>query len=218
MDREKTLHLRTVLLFGLEVQKLFPQIAEEYTKSTATMKKLARKYKIASRFKIKFATAVSVIQKAIKGYNGVYTSIRDVQSYAGLLSKETVKEIADKHQDISRIKNGKKQTREHKGIHAQTPDERMISIRNALIARGIQNPPALVPFLDPEKKRVRELYDSAICRKRTKVYCGKIAECINQELYSKELALGTRVRTGRSISSLIQRMKKNREWLPILKT
>lgn len=215
MTREKTMNIRTALVFGLEVQKLFPQIADEYTDKT--LKQLAQKYKIAKRFKIKFKTAISVIQKAICGYDGKLKNIHDVPAYSGLITNKKVHaKIVEKHQTAGRSTNGKNQVKKYRGIHAQTISERIDRIYSALRARGIENPPEIIPFSKDEKKRIRELYDIPEFKKGKYIWTQKIANAINAEFHGKKLAKKEPARSYKSVSELIRRMHKTGEWDRIL--
>ncbi len=215
MTREKTLNIRTVLVFGLEVQKQFPQIAEEY--KDLTMEKIAKKYKIAKKFKIKFETAVSVIQKAITGYNGNLKSIHDIQAYPGLIT-DTKKHavIVDEHQTKGRIANGKNQVKERKGIHAQSIFERIEKCYSALRARGIEHPGEIIAFDLAERKRVRILYDLPQYKKGKYIWTQKIADTLNLEFHTKKLKKNIHIRGHKSVSGLIRRMHKTGEWDTIL--
>lgn len=208
MDRTQALHIHTVLKYGLELQKLFPTIAQEYRKLSC--RKIAKKYKLATRFNIHLDTAISVVQKALRGYDGSIPSIH-IEAYHGLLTEKEMDTLGQEHVRLSGVKTGKAQVKAGTGIHAQTPMERVKAIYNALRARGIKNPKPIVPFGEEEKKFIISLTKKKAYQRDGFICNQKIADMVNKTYYAKQHKKGIHVRDDRSIRAFIQRLRKHKE-------
>ncbi len=207
MNREKALNIRTMLVYGLDLQQRLPQIKDEYTKHTC--KQIARKHGVADLFNVKPDTAIAIVLTALKGYNGGYPSLH-VKPYKGLLAPKVFNKLSTQHQTVARLKNGKKQLKKHKGIHAQTPQQRAECLKNALKARGIKHSKPIVEFSEKEKQLILVLAQNPAYRAGSKIRVCKITKEVNKQRHSKKDKHRVIVRKPRSIGSLIQKMKKRK--------
>lgn len=209
MDQVKASHMNAVIQFGYRLQKLVPELGNEY--QTHTLKKLAKMHNVASLFKTTPNTAISIVRIALRGYHGKFTYVT-TKAFPGLLRKKKYNAISKKHRQAGRSKTGKRLRRKKKGIHGIDPWQVMKNSAKALKARGCKPSHPMIPFSLEEKKRIKELSLQKEFWHGLHLSAVKIAKVLNAEFHQKKLKCGIKVRERRSVGDKIKRMQANGEW------
>ncbi|MCH7568640.1 MAG: hypothetical protein IIA87_04425 [Nanoarchaeota archaeon] len=89
--------IRFSLQLGMEVQKAFPDIAENY-RNGMSHSKLVETHDIQGTFGVSKSTAMEAVRRAIVGYDGSIDIARDVPPYVGLITDSSeLEKIAREH-------------------------------------------------------------------------------------------------------------------------
>lgn len=183
------------IILGKKIQKLFPQIAEDYRKGLSG-KTIEKKYKIKEIFRVKDGVAIKAVYSAIGGYNGNFHNSRQ-EPYPGLITdREELKKIAERNNVESGKKSGLMQVKEKMGIHSQTPNDKVELGRLASAANG------KITFSDEELQFIYELAQKPEFQRRTRIHAMKIAKEVNKKFHNNE-----ETRKPRSIQKAFIRAK-----------
>ena len=189
--------IRHSINFGLELQKTFPGIAEDY-RSDMILDEIVEKYKLVSD-KISFSNARNAVWYALRGYEGKLGSLgEDIAVYPGLISKDEYTLIAKRHSALAsaktgrnNVESGRRQFTEKKGIHAQTPEERKEIAKLARITQGIRD------YEKVEIDLIKELAELPEYKRKSRINAIKISTELNRRLYE-----GKEIRTPMQIKKM----------------
>jgi hypothetical protein len=188
--------IKYAIILGREIQQRFPQIAEDY-RADFTMAKLAKKYKLTSRYDITKRTARSVICYALKGFKGKAS----IEPYAGLITDpEELMSLALKHQKSSLcvlLKN-------KKGIYGQTKKYQQESGRRLAVSQGKKI------VTKKEVNLVLKLSELSEYQTSRGFNAQKIAEKVNKKIHK-----GVLVRSNRQITKIILKSRKKQHLIQV---
>jgi len=199
LDDKQKAAIRYAIELGLDIQKSFPNIAEDY-QNGKSLSELVKKYQIDKFFGIKRKSAQQAITYALRGYRNEWDLFSGIV-YTGLLPAEDYDKLAREHHENSGKKlglehghdSGMKTLEERTGVHALGYLEKHDAGQKGVIKQN------KIPWSNEEIKRVFELRNRYIPYKI-------IADELNRLFHNKNS-----IRDENSSKKAIHRYKTRRE-------
>jgi len=181
---------------GKDAQDMFPAMADDY-RNGFSARKIVEKYKIKEIFGVEEGVARTIVYNALGGYEGNFVSSKH-RAYPGLIEdKEEFKRLAKRNNSESGRKSGLKQFKLKKGIHAQTPRDRLELGSFITIAKG------RVPYTEEEFLDIYKLAHTPEFKMGTRIKAEKIAKAVNNKYHK-----GEEVRNSDKITKAFMRIKR----------
>jgi len=181
---------------GKTIQDMFPAMAEDYQNGLSA-RQIVEKYKIKEIFGVKEGVARTVVYNALGGYDGNFISSKH-EAYPGLIEdKEEFKRLAKRHNAESGREAGLKQFKLKKGIHAQTPRDRLELGSFITIAKG------RVPYTEEEFLYIYKLAHTPEFKMGIRIKASKVAKAVNNKFHK-----GEEVRNSDKITKAFMRIKR----------
>lgn len=204
-DKQKAA-IRYSLVLGLDIQKTFPTIAEDY-RNGESLSEIVKKYDINNLFGIKKSTARQSVTYALRGYREDWDMFPDIV-YRGLLSIEEYNRLAREHHEESgeRLGNqhghnsGMKTFRDGTGVHALVYTEKHDVGQKGIVKQGH------IPWSDEEILTLEELSQNPTYQRRSRIHAQNIAEEINRIFHTRNS-----VRDNTSVKKAFNRYKNRFE-------
>lgn len=179
--------IKKSIAFGLELQNLHPDLAEDY-RSGLSLEAILKKHNLD--------TTKDAVRHALRGYDGRMKSFSDVAVYPGLISEEEYDAIAaGRHKE-----SGQRQFEEGAGIHAQTKDEIREIGKSGALEQGS------MPYEKVEMETIQELAGMPEYQRQSRINAKMIAAELNRRLHK-----GEAVRTPRQVVKMFYMLKKRKE-------
>jgi len=202
LEEEQVAAIKYSIQLGPTIQKLFPQIADNY-RSGKSLNDLVEECKIRVLFPMSERTAQEAVRLALRGYHREINLFPDFD-YNGLLNLEEYEMLAKNHHRESGrrlgeeigYKSGQKTFEAGTGVHKLEYIERHYGGQKGIVKQGN------IPWSDEEILTIEELSRDTLYQRRSEIHAQRIANEINNRFH-----YGRPVRNNRSVVKAYSRYK-----------
>lgn len=206
------LAIRRSLEVGVQLQRDFPEVAEDY-RGGMSISKIVDKYNLSLKYGISKKIATQSVHRALRGYKGGFLRL---DSYEGLIEESELEKLAREHWSRRGSEAGTILYEKGLGIFSRTREQMiedckkggLIGGRNAGLASIISQ--GMIPWTPEEKEFAYVLSQNPDYQIKEGLNKGGrkvrlITEKINETYYD-----GKPVRSVRSIVACLARLRKER--------